>query len=102
MKLLFVIKFLCILGFGLSILFFYYSITYSKDLIIHTKDNVYYYPDIEKNETIVLPNDEVIDTEDIDDLKENDSPFRSNEGIEIYRGYDNQYFMEGNDNHDED
>jgi len=75
--------------------------SHAKDAVIHTYDDSYFFLDYSKQEIIVLPNDEIINTEDLDNLKENDEPLRTNEGIEIYRGYDNQYFME-EENHDED
>jgi hypothetical protein len=72
-------------------------ISCAKDYIIHTDDNVYYYPDVDRNDTIVLPNDEIIDTDNLLDLQDNQEPYRTNEGVEIYQGYDNQLFMEGGD-----
>lgn len=66
----------------------------NRSVIIHSNDNSYYYPNIEKQETIVLPNNEVIDTEDLINLEENEEPFITNEGVELYKAYDNQIFME--------
>jgi hypothetical protein len=69
----------------------------AEDLIIHTDNNVYYYPNLDEQETIVLPNNEVIDTDNLIDLESNKEPYRTNEGLELYNTYDNQIFMESED-----
>ena len=87
----------------LVVLFLYMTVNSAKakDLIIHTDDDVYYYQNVEKNNVIILPNDEVVDVEEVIDLKENDEPFRSRDGVDIYRMEDNRYYMEDHSNDEE-
>lgn len=67
----------------------------ATDYIIHTENDVYYYPDIERNETMILPNDEVIDTDDVLDLQANEEPLRTNDGVDLFLVPDDIIFMEG-------
>jgi hypothetical protein len=69
----------------------------AQDYIIHTDNDVYYYPDVGRYETIVLPNDEVIDSDNLIDLQINEDPFRTDSGLDFYRTEDDTLFMEGDD-----
>lgn len=82
----------------LVVLFLYMTVNSaeSKDLIIHTDNDVFYYQNVERNNVIILPNDEVVDAEEIIDLEENKEPFRSREGVDVYKMEDNRYYMEDN------
>jgi hypothetical protein len=80
--------------FSLFLFYVFPNLATADDITIHTDGNSYYYPDIDKRKTIVLPSHEIIDTEDIDNLEENQEPFITNEGVELNRVYDGQFFME--------
>lgn len=65
----------------------------AEDLFIHTDKDSYYYQGLENQDTIVLPNHEIIDTGDLIKLDEGET-FRTREGLEIYKAYDGQLFLE--------
>jgi hypothetical protein len=71
---------------------------YSEEFVIHTDKDSYYYQNLENQNTIILPNDEIIDTEELRKLEDGET-FRTREGLEIYKAYDGQLFLEEN-NHD--
>lgn len=87
----------------LVVLFLYMTVNSAKakDLIIHTDNDVFYYQNVERNNVIVLPNNEVVDAEEIIDLEDNKEPFRSRDGVDIYRMEDNRYYMEDHSNDEE-
>lgn len=87
----------------LVVLFLYMTVNSAKakDLIIHTDNDVFYYQNVERNNVIILPNDEVVDAEEIIDLEDNKEPFRSRDGVDIYRMEDNRYYMEDHSNDEE-
>lgn len=87
----------------LVVLFLYMTVNSAKakDLIIHTDNDVFYYQNVERNNVIILPNNEVVDAEEIIDLEDNKEPFRSRDGVDIYRMEDNRYYMEDHSNDEE-
>jgi len=95
----FIIKLLqstLLLGLLLLFIFIYFihGNAHAKDLMIYTQDNVYYYSDVDRDNVVILPNDEIIDAEKLIELKENNGPFITREGVEIYKMEDNRFYVD--------
>ena len=67
---------------------------YAKDLVIHTHGDVFYYQNIYNDQKIVLPNGELVEVDNILEIDNDDRPYVTREGLEIYRMQDNQYFID--------
>jgi len=87
-----------LLGLVLLFIILYFSNSAkAEDLVIYTEKDSFYYSNVDKDNGIILPNDEPVLAEELLNLETNGRPYITRDGQEIYKIDDDRFYIESED-----